>query len=125
VTSFLAVGPITRRLVPRVEMFKEVVSLAIILGFIWNVLFIAHPNKSTYTISFILSLLALSPFAVLWRYLAASRDSSTLGEREEVGEVLMGFVSVSEVLGLSDGAGIGADVEKGLVAEGREDIEGS
>jgi hypothetical protein len=96
-------------------MFKEVVSLAIILGFIWNVLFVEHPNKSTYTISFILSLLALSPFALLWRYWAAVRHLTELAELED--EPSMD--SVSDVLGrVVDGGdiGLGADVEKALVS---------
>ncbi|KAJ5054650.1 uncharacterized protein L3040_000916 [Drepanopeziza brunnea f. sp. 'multigermtubi'] len=33
-------------------MFKEVVSLAIILGFIWNILYVEHPDTRSYTIAF-------------------------------------------------------------------------
>jgi hypothetical protein len=49
-------------------MFKEIVSLAIILGFILNIIYVAHPNTTSYTIAFVLSLIALSPFVLLWRY---------------------------------------------------------
>jgi hypothetical protein len=49
-------------------MFKEIVSLAIILGFILNIIYVAHPNTTSYTIAFVLSLIALSPFLLLWRY---------------------------------------------------------
>jgi hypothetical protein len=96
-------------------MFKEVVSLAIILGFIWNVLFVEHPNRSTYTLSFILSLLALSPFVLLWRYWAAVRHRTELAGLEDE----PGMDSVSDVLGRGvDGGdiGLGADVEKALVS---------
>ncbi|EKD20811.1 hypothetical protein MBM_01493 [Drepanopeziza brunnea f. sp. 'multigermtubi' MB_m1] len=49
-------------------MFKEVVSLAIILGFIWNILYVEHPDTRSYTIAFVGSLLALSPFVLCWIY---------------------------------------------------------
>jgi hypothetical protein len=46
-------------------MFKEVVSLAIIMGFIINIVYVDHPNSASYTAAFVLSLIILSPF-VLW-----------------------------------------------------------
>ncbi|KAI9055202.1 hypothetical protein LZ554_000166 [Drepanopeziza brunnea f. sp. 'monogermtubi'] len=49
-------------------MFKEVVSLAVILGFVWNILYIEHPDTRSYTIAFVGSLLALSPFVLYWIY---------------------------------------------------------
>jgi hypothetical protein len=55
-------------------VFKEIVSLAIILGFILNIIYVAHPNTTSYTIAFVLSLIALSPFTLLWRYQDVLRD---------------------------------------------------
>jgi hypothetical protein len=55
-------------------MFKEIISLAIILGFILNIFYVAHPNTTSYTIAFVLSLFALSPFVLLWRYWDVLRD---------------------------------------------------
>jgi O-antigen/teichoic acid export membrane protein len=55
-------------------MFKEIVSLAIILGFILNIIYVAHPNTTSYTIAFVLSLIALSPFVLLWRYRNVLKD---------------------------------------------------
>jgi len=46
-------------------MFKEVVSLAIIMVFIINIIYVDHPNSTSYTAAFVLSLIILSPF-VLW-----------------------------------------------------------
>jgi hypothetical protein len=54
--------------------FKEIVSFAIILGFILNIIYVAHPNTTSYAIAFVLSLIALSPFVLLWRYRDALRD---------------------------------------------------
>ncbi|CZS93094.1 uncharacterized protein RCO7_07853 [Rhynchosporium graminicola] len=47
-------------------MFKEVVSLAIILGFIWNIIYVEHPDTRSYTIVFVGSLGALAPFVLGW-----------------------------------------------------------
>ena len=55
-------------------MFKEIVSLDIILGFILNIIYVAHPNTTSYTIAFVLSLIALSPFVLLWRYWDVLKD---------------------------------------------------
>jgi len=54
--------------VQQVKMFKEVVSLAIIMGFILNVLYVDHPNTISYTIAFVISLAAISPFVLGWKY---------------------------------------------------------
>ncbi|CAL3972026.1 unnamed protein product [Diplocarpon coronariae] len=49
-------------------MFKEVISLAIILGFMWNILYVDHPDTKSYTLAFVGSLAALSPFVLGWMY---------------------------------------------------------
>ncbi|CZR66259.1 uncharacterized protein PAC_16160 [Phialocephala subalpina] len=54
-------------------MFKEVVSLAIITGFVVNILYVPHPNSTSYTVAFILSLAAMAPFILVWKYWARAR----------------------------------------------------
>ncbi|KAK0101462.1 hypothetical protein ONS95_006634 [Cadophora gregata] len=61
-------------------MFKEVVSLAIILGFIWNILYIDHPDTRSYTIAFVGSLIVLSPFVLGWIYWGELRKGATAYE---------------------------------------------
>ena len=102
------------------KMFKEVVSLAIILGFMWNVLFVEHPDRATYTVAFVLSLLVLAPFVVFWRYWAATTRLNEMVEVEDQAQTVMGMGRdvMSDVLGLGARGGeiaLGADVEKGLV----------
>ena len=111
---------------PSAKMMKEVVSLAIILSFIMNLVFVPHPNSSSYTIYFVLSLLAISPFLALWRLWFSSRAAT---EPEGRDAASIGLASVSDALGaISDtDLGLGADLEKGLVATVGEvvDVEGS
>jgi hypothetical protein len=65
-------------------MFKEVViSGAIILGFLINIAFVAHPDATSYTIAFVISLVTLSPFVLWWRY------HTTKKELREAGAVRM------------------------------------
>ncbi|PBP18972.1 hypothetical protein BUE80_DR010219 [Diplocarpon rosae] len=61
-------------------MFKEVVSLAIILGFIWNILYIDHPDTKSYTVGFVGSLAALSPFVLGWICWCESQKGVALRE---------------------------------------------
>ncbi|KAK2629105.1 hypothetical protein QTJ16_002208 [Diplocarpon rosae] len=61
-------------------MFKEVVSLAIILGFIWNLLYIDHPDTKSYTIAFVGSLAALSPLVLGWICWRESKKGVTFRE---------------------------------------------
>ena len=61
-------------------MMKEVVSLAIILGFIANVLWVAHPNTTSYTIAFVASLAALSPFVLGYRYWSSRAERGSVKE---------------------------------------------
>ncbi|RFU25300.1 hypothetical protein B7463_g11031, partial [Scytalidium lignicola] len=50
-------------------MFLEfIVTTAIIIGFILNVLYVDHPDTRSYTIYFVLGLLIQSPFILLWRW---------------------------------------------------------
>src|ERR1700712_1745090 len=49
-------------------MFKELISLAIILSFVGNILYIEHPDTRSYTAGFVLSLLALAPVVGVWWY---------------------------------------------------------
>jgi hypothetical protein len=98
-------------------MFKEIVSLAIILGFILNIIYVAHPNTTSYTIAFVLSLIALSPFLLLWRYwdVLRNRVRKLRSRHQKVDDV--------EAVGLMSGgpdgescAESGVDFEKGLGA---------
>ncbi|KAH7360333.1 hypothetical protein BKA65DRAFT_547056 [Rhexocercosporidium sp. MPI-PUGE-AT-0058] len=119
------------------DMFKEVVSLAIILGFIWNILYVEHPDTRSYTIAFAGSLLALSPFVLgwiywselktgatpreilRWRYWRQSSRRTPIHDAQDDREIRLGLVrgvrsgSVSDV---DDGteSRTSADVEKGL-----------
>jgi hypothetical protein len=107
---------------PSAKMLKEVVSLAIILSFIINLVFVPHPNSSSYTIYFVLSLLAISPFLALWRLWLSPRAARELEPRDVAS---MGLVSVSDAFGAISDAdlGLGADLEKGLVADVGEIVE--
>ena len=49
-------------------MYKEVVSLAIIIGWFLNFFYVEHPDTKSYTLYFSISLLGLSPFVLLWKY---------------------------------------------------------
>ena len=96
-------------------MFKEIVSLAIILGFILNILFVEHPNSSTYTISFVFSLSALSPFVLLWQW--------KFGSAERIQKNVIGSADASLVevvvagLAVAVESPVEVDVEKGIVEE--------
>lgn len=65
-------------------MFKEVVSLAIIFGFILNILYVDHPNTMSYTIAFVISLAALSPGAAIIMYRRMVRKRREIKEMEEM-----------------------------------------
>jgi hypothetical protein len=95
-------------------MFKEIVSLAIIVGFILNILYVEHPNTTSYTIAFILSLAVISPFGLAWRYWVAPRRLRALKEAAEGGEEEV-FATVSEAMRLSKDPQSSADVEMGLM----------
>jgi membrane protease YdiL (CAAX protease family) len=94
-------------------MFKELVSLAIIVGFILNILYVEHPDTNSYTIAFVLSMAVFSPFALAWRYRASL---SQLGATKNPAQVVEGQLSVS-VSGVRVGKGVRpiADVELGLI----------
>ena len=95
-------------------MFKEVVvSGAIILGFLFNIAFVAHPNTASYTIAFIISLVRLSPFAVWWRYLATKRALREAGAVEEDEDIPLRSLSVGQLLGLHSATTPDLDVEQG------------
>ncbi|KAG4433704.1 hypothetical protein IFR05_010813 [Cadophora sp. M221] len=118
-------------------MFKEVVSLAIILGFIWNILYVDHPDTRSYTIAFVGSFIALSPFVLgwiywgevkkgatpreilRWSYWRQSRNRGPIHDAQDDREVQLGLVSRVRSGSVSDvGVGIesraSADLEKGL-----------
>jgi hypothetical protein len=105
-------------------MLKEVVSLAIILSFIINFVFVPHPHTSSYTIYFVLSLLAISPFLLLWKVWLSFRAKRQL----EICGVGRGLVGVSDAFGCEseEDQGVSADLEKGLVeaTEKPLDIDG-
>lgn len=94
-------------------MFEEVISLAIISSFALNVLYIAHPNTISYTFGFLLSLAAMSPFIIFWRYRARARAIRVAREAHE-DAVDFSFVGVSETLGGIVLERPMADLEKGL-----------
>ncbi|CZS89999.1 uncharacterized protein RAG0_01148 [Rhynchosporium agropyri] len=107
-------------------MFKEVVSLAIILGFIWNIIYVEHPDTRSYTIAFVGSLGALAPFVLgwhcwnevkkgvplreilRWRYWMHSKSRIPDHEEENDSEIRNGLVS-----GDRNGSVIGSSVAGG------------
>jgi hypothetical protein len=95
-------------------MFKEVVSLAIIAGFIANIVCVEHPNTTSYTIGFVLSMAVMSPFALAWRYRASARQLRAMRVAVE-GAVEDHFVSVSGASRASKDVQPSADVEMGLM----------
>ncbi|KAH8595742.1 hypothetical protein B0O99DRAFT_622553 [Bisporella sp. PMI_857] len=56
-------------------MYQEVVSVAVIGSFVANIIFADHPNTTTYTIYFVVSLAAVTLLATLWTYLYRRRSS--------------------------------------------------
>jgi hypothetical protein len=95
-------------------MFKEVVvSLAIIFSFLLNILYVDHPNTISYTSGFVVSLVAMSPFILYWRYRARAGAIRAAREAHEDG-VDLAFLGVSEILGGRVSEGSMADLEKGL-----------
>ena len=92
-------------------MFKEVVSLAIIAGFVVNILYVPHPNSTSYTVAFILSLAAMAPFILVWKYWARARAIRAAREAHEDAVDLV-FVSVSDAAATEERSR--ADLEKGL-----------
>jgi hypothetical protein len=100
-------------------MFKEIVSLAIILGFILNIIYVAHPNTTSYTIAFVLSLIALSPLVLMWRYRDILRDRvrKLRGRHQKTDDVeAVRLMGVDRGLGPDSESRAEADidVEKGL-----------
>lgn len=95
-------------------MFKELVSLAIIVGFTLNIFYVEHPNRTSYTIAFALSLAVVSPIALGWKYWVTSRRLRSLRDAVNDAEVEV-FVSVSEAMGLSKDTESRADVEMSSV----------
>jgi hypothetical protein len=98
-------------------MFKEIVSLAIILGFILNIIYVAHPNTTSYTIAFAFSLLALSPFVLLWRYWDVLKDRvrKLRGGHQKAGDVeAQGLMGMDRGLSPESESRADIDVEKGL-----------
>jgi hypothetical protein len=73
-------------------MFKELVSLAIIISVLLNILFIDHPNTASYTLYFSFSLVALSPFVLAWRYWVSRRNRRAAQELN--GNLVLGIVSL-------------------------------
>lgn len=51
----------------QVGVYQVTVSLAIILCFIANLLWVNHPDYRSYTLYFTLSLLVLAPFVIAWK----------------------------------------------------------
>ena len=96
-------------------MFKEFVSLAIIGSFILNIIFVDHPNTTSYTLYFSLSLFALSPFALLWRWYW-SRNSDIGSGRDVSGAIAMAATGDLE-------AGLGGAREAGSTDAGKELLE--
>ncbi|KAL2074099.1 hypothetical protein VTL71DRAFT_7877 [Oculimacula yallundae] len=118
-------------------MFKEIVSLAIILGFIWNIIYVEHPDSRSYTIAFVGSLVVLAAFGggwicwrevrngasmrevLRWRYWKHLRGRVSNHEAENDSEIRLGLMSGVRSGTVSDvGEGIesraSADLEKGL-----------
>lgn len=93
-------------------MFEEVVSLAVILSFVLNIIYVPHPNGLSYTFGFLLSLAIMAPFVLWWRYRVRARAIRVAREAHE-DAVDLGFMGVSDILGLVVEGPL-ADVEKGL-----------
>ncbi|TVY48902.1 hypothetical protein LOCC1_G001496 [Lachnellula occidentalis] len=115
-------------------MFKEVViSGAIILGFLINIAFVAHPDTTSYTIAFVISLIVLSPFVLWWRYGATKRALREAGSVEEDEEISLRSLSVGQLLGLNSATTPVLDAEQGMgwkiipsdETSGSADAEGS
>jgi len=103
-------------------MFKEIVSLAIITGFILNIIFVDHPNTASYTLYFVVSLAAFTPFILGWRWWfsrAAARDGIVdMRDVSTVGDLEAGRSAVSQSEEGEDG------VDKGLLEEEGDEHEG-
>ena len=101
-------------------MIKEVISLAVILSFIMNVIWVDHPNTYTYTVAFTVSLILMAPFLGLWIYWYGQPDSvvslvekyiSVIGSERGVARVIEMRLELREAHTLADIAKVdgGAD----------------
>jgi hypothetical protein len=108
-------------------MFKEVVvSAAIILGFLINLAFVDHPNITTYTIAFALSLAGLSPFVFWWRCCTMKkklREAVAVEDCDSDATSSMPL-SIGQVLGLSTTPVSEPDIEKAMIKP-RDEASGS
>lgn len=75
------------------NMFKEIVfSAAIISSFFLNMAFVDHPNASSYTLCFVISLLAIAVLLLLWNHITSGNSFGTC--LRELGETI-GILRVS------------------------------
>lgn len=106
-------------------MLKEVVSLATILGFILNIAYVDHPNTTSYTIAFVISLAFISPFVLAYRFWSDPKRYRRVKDAEDADEVLvserggavgLANVTISQVLDVRAAEEMKeADLEKGVV----------
>ena len=64
-------------------MYEELVSLAIIVDFILNLLYVDHPNKTSMTVLFVVSLAVIAPPALGLRYWLFRRRLSVMRNPDE------------------------------------------
>ncbi len=116
-------------------MLKEIVSLAIILGFVMNIVYVDHPNTTSYTIAFVLSLVILSPLVLWMKWTAVMeyrRSHWSVQSHDEESVAMLGILESSACDSVSQSeevvgkilelhgdleAGSVVDVEKQPVAE--------
>lgn len=93
-------------------MYEEIVSLAIIMDFILNLLYVDHPNNTSITVLFVVSLAVIAPPALGLRYwLSQRRLNGTRNTNEDTGaEPMEGWTEVTESY---HGMDCSADLETG------------
>lgn len=90
-------------------LLEVIISLAIILSFVANLLWIDHPDTGSYTLYFVLSLLLIAPFPLAWKFWKAR-------EVRETKEL--------EVLAASTPVSVSGDLEVGMALLNMETLAG-
>lgn len=79
------------------KMLKEIVfSAAIILGLILNIIYVEHPDATSYTIAFVFSLAVLSPFALWWKLRVMKNPMGLTKEPDDESSIPMDSISANQ-----------------------------
>lgn len=120
-TTFL--HAILTTLTPRTDSYiinieyKIVISLAVILSYFYNSLYVLQPNTDSYTLGFSASLLGMVPFLWLGKWLLRRAGKMEKGEEDEEGSVCGGIEDGTVEWALRAGQSV---AEEGIETKARD-----